>query len=53
VRSEVAKVCAETAEMLKENDKIEGEINEKRKKITSLETESSTLKQVIFHSFMF
>ncbi|XP_078171228.1 tropomyosin isoform X3 [Carex rostrata] len=45
VRSEVAKVSAETGEMVKEKNKVEWEITEKQKKIISLETECSTLKQ--------
>lgn len=48
VRSEVAKVSAETGEMVKEKNKVEWEITEKQKKIISLETECSTLKQVLF-----
>ncbi|XP_078171227.1 tropomyosin isoform X2 [Carex rostrata] len=47
VRSEVAKVSAETGEMVKEKNKVEWEITEKQKKIISLETECSTLKQTL------
>lgn len=43
----------ETGEMVEEKNKVEWEITEKQKKISSLETECSTLKQVLFLTLLF
>lgn len=54
VRSETKQLNEEAEEMLKKKAVVGLEIAEKQRKITSLQTECSTLKQVfIYHAFRF